>query len=357
MEYRAIVTLTAEPGYTFSGVSADSFTYTDATTITNAADSGTVTISFPAAPLKTYTGDGITFKTAYVPAGIRFISSSTLHPYDPPAITAAYEIGETEVTYELWYKVKTWAEENKGYIFEHPGREGSSGVLGAAPTEAGKQPVTTISWFEAVVWCNALTEWYNAMNPGSDLMPVYYYESACINVAMKSACTFTNPGLFKYEDKGNFAYAAAYVKNMANGFRLPVSDEWELAAQWQGTTNKGNSTSMITGTTTYYFTRENSASGSASSGAAGAEAVAWYTANSGGTTHVVGEKTPNALGLYDMSGNVQEWCYNWYPTTAGRHLRGGSYSESVSSLQVGQIASLFPVYLYYDTGLRLSRTN
>lgn len=69
----------------------------------------------------------------------------------------AFLIGETEVTYELWYAVRVWAEAN-GYIFQNDGKEGNDGTAGEAPTVAENEPVTTVSWRDSVVWLNALSE-------------------------------------------------------------------------------------------------------------------------------------------------------------------------------------------------------
>jgi formylglycine-generating enzyme required for sulfatase activity len=78
--------------------------------------------------------------------------------------------------------------------------------------------------------------------------------------------------------------------------------------------------------------------------------VAWYYDNSGGTTHPVGQKTANELGIYDMSGNVWEWCWDWYgnaypsggtadpkgpsTTQTTRLLRGGSFDNVVNYCRV-----------------------
>lgn len=96
--------------------------------------------------------------------------------------------------------------------------------------------------------------------------------------------------------------------------------------------------------------------------------MAWYTANSGGNTHPVGTKQPNELGLYDMSGNVCEWCQDWKgsygsdsqtdpqgPSSgSGRVLRGGNWSSYAGSCRVSDRLTYNPDGRYYHYGLRLA---
>jgi len=72
-------------------------------------------------------------------------------------VEGGYLMATTETTYELWYEVRIWAETN-GYHFDNLGREGDGGTIGAAPTEAKLEPVTTVSWRDVIVWTNALSE-------------------------------------------------------------------------------------------------------------------------------------------------------------------------------------------------------
>ncbi len=245
---------------------------------------------------------------------------------------STFNMAKYELTYDLLYTVKDWAISN-GYTFANPGREGNDGTPGAAPTGAKYEPVTTINWRDAIVWSNAYSEM-------SGYTPVFFTDSG-YTLPLKTSTNIlsvdTTPGS---EDN-------PYVNWSANGYRLPTQGEWQYAAS-----NKG-------------ATPWNYASGATAdfSNAAETQKVAWYDANSGGNTHNVGTTdNPSALTLWDMSGNVYEWCWDWrgyYPGTetdyqgpssgSTRVGRGGSSGESTGYQRLGLRSSDDP----HDEGIAL----
>jgi formylglycine-generating enzyme required for sulfatase activity len=133
-------------------------------------------------------------------------------------------------------------------------------VMGSNPSrfKGDNLPVERVSWFDAVEYCNRLSE-------RERLTPAYTISGLENNRTVR------------------------WNRN-ANGYRLPTEAEWEYAARG-GNGSPGN----------YIYAGSNTV-----------DEVAWYSGNSGESTQDVGTRKPNGLGLYDMSGNVKEWCWDWY---------------------------------------------
>jgi len=186
----------------------------------------------------------------------------------------------------------------------------------------GTRPVIWVSWNDAIAYCNWLSE--------KEKLPKSYDSNG--NLLDKDGRVTTDP-------------------SKVVGYRLPTEAEWEYAARG-GNKSKG-----------YKYSGSDNVD---------VDNVAWYDLNSGLKTQEVGKKAPNELGIYDMSGNVWEWCSDWYdsgyyaksPTTnpynstagSGRGGRGGSWYSSATDARVADRSSYSPTYTYYSLGFRIART-
>jgi sulfatase modifying factor 1 len=187
----------------------------------------------------------------------------------------------------------------------------------------GRRPVIYVDWYDAVEYCNWLNEIWG-------LEKVYE-----INKGKK--------------DPNNKKWLVTINEN-ANGYRLPTEAEWEYAA-------RGGQQSKD-------FTY---------AGSNNLDEVGWYGDNSGGKTHPVGEKKPNELGLYDMSGNVYEWCWDWFdgdyyqpspkddphgPESGSyRVIRGGYWALNARACRVADRDDGYPARRSYNVGFRLVRSS
>ena len=262
-----------------------------------------------------------------------------------------FKIGKFEVDYKLFFDVRNWAEKH-GYKFANKGLEGSDKGEwdeknkiykneGAEPTAEGENlPCTMVSSNDIIVYLNALSELLG--------LEAVYYKDASFSSVLKDAGERAVDSSYTLKGAALECHMAK-VKPDATGFRLPTEKEWEVAAKWQGPKDEGNSENVAG----YYFTKGNSLSGVAGDFKNEEECkkVAWFKKNAEGKAHKKGEKKSNALGLFDMSGNVYE--FTFLKHSGGHTLKGGSYQKLADDCTTTAKISAKPEDRWEHVGFRL----
>jgi len=160
-----------------------------------------------------------------------------------------------------------------------------------------RNPTENVSWYEAISFCNLLSQKAGL--------------SECYSISSDGETVVCN-----WE---------------SNGYRLPSEAEWEYACR--------------AGTTEVRYGE--------------IDKIAWYSENSGSKTHEVGNKEPNAWGLYDMIGNVWEWCWDVYDEQVYgtyRVFRGGGWSDPVRGCLATNRRRSHPTFGIDDLGFRLAKS-
>ena len=265
---------------------------------------------------------------ALIPAGSFQMGDNLDGESDAPVhsvYVSAFYMDKYDVTEGLWAQVYNWAV-NHGYNFDYPGS-----VPGSAYSSFSKgpnYPVVIVDWYDTVKWCNARSEMEGRV-------PAYYTSAAQTTVYRTGQVDVDNNSV-----KWN------------SGYRLATEAEWEKAARggasgqrfpWGNTINESQAN--------YYsyngYTYDLSNTG---------YNPTFNTGNYYPYTSPVNYFAPNGYGLYDMAGNVWQWCWDWYGTYAsgsdprgpssgsGRVLRGGRYLSDAFYCRTALRYGGYPTY-------------
>jgi formylglycine-generating enzyme required for sulfatase activity len=272
---------------------------------------------------------------ALIPQGAFTMGDSLDGDSNAPTRTVtldAFYMGKYEVTKAEWDEVCTWGLSN-GYT-----------DLAAGSGKASNHPVHSITWYMMVKWCNARSQ-------KEGLTPAYYTNDAQTTIYKTGSVNVTN----------------AQVKWSASGYRLPTEAEWEKAARGGLSGKRFPWGDTISHSQANYY-----ASSSYSYDSSGSVNNYHPTYATGSTPYnsPVGAFAANGYGLFDMAGNVYEWCWDWYGTYAAgsqtnprgttsgaiRVCRGGSWDIGADGSRVAFRSSYDPTRSFNNIGFRVLRS-
>ncbi len=257
------------------------------------------------------TSSKIQFNMNFCPKGQSILKKDDDTPIQTISVNS-FLLAEHEITQELYQNV----------MDSNPSAKDSVGSK-----LANQYPVENLTWYEAIEFCNKLSE-------------IQGFEK-CYTLENVVSEKISSDPMKPFRPKTRIKSADVLWDRTKNGYRLPQVKEWKWAAK-ASTENQWSGTNLENELTDY----------------------AWYEKNSQGKTQPIKKKLPNGWGFYDMSGNVEEWCWDSKQITntatnkaeEQRSIRGGSAKKELKAIKINQAKSELPTYTNSHLGFRVART-